>query len=39
MGSERQKGNRKEEQLEEYRVDDQGKDMTTNTGVKVSKDE
>ncbi|WP_018922814.1 catalase [Salsuginibacillus kocurii] len=31
--------NSKQEQLENHRVDDKGKDMTTNQGVKVSEDE
>ncbi|MET0959597.1 MAG: catalase, partial [Psychrobacillus psychrotolerans] len=32
-------GNSKNEQLEEFRVDDQGQAMTTNQGLKVSEDE
>lgn len=32
-------GNSKDEQLEQFRVDDAGKDMTTNQGLKVSEDE
>ena len=32
-------GNSKNEQLEEYRVDDSGKHLTTNQGLKVSEDE
>ncbi|WP_409290864.1 catalase [Peribacillus sp. SCS-37] len=32
-------GNRKDEQLEQYRVDDQGEKLTTNQGLKVSEDE
>ncbi|KZZ84094.1 catalase [Bacillus sp. SJS] len=31
--------NRKDEQLEQYRVDDEGKKLTTNQGLKVSEDE
>ncbi|WP_430789876.1 catalase [Virgibacillus flavescens] len=33
------KNGKKDEQLEQYRVDDQGKKMTTNQGLKVSEDE
>ncbi|RZT21027.1 catalase [Fictibacillus sp. BK138] len=32
-------GNTKDEQLEQFRVDDEGKKLTTNQGVKVSEDE
>ncbi|MGP4063682.1 catalase [Oceanobacillus sp. M65] len=32
-------GNSKNEQLEEYRVDDKGKELTTNQGLKVAEDE
>ena len=32
-------GTSKDEQLEQYRVTDEGKDMTTNQGLKVSEDE
>jgi catalase len=32
-------GNPKDEQLEQFRVDDKGKKLTTNQGVKVSEDE
>ena len=32
-------GNRKDEQLEQFRVDDAGKKLTTNQGLKVSEDE
>ncbi len=31
--------NKKQQQLDQYRVDDTGKEMTTNQGVKVSEDE
>lgn len=31
--------NRKQEQIDEFRVDDRGKEMTTNQGVKISEDE
>ncbi len=33
------KQNKKQEQLEQDRVDDSGKKLTTNQGVKVSEDE
>ncbi|WP_082233255.1 catalase [Halobacillus massiliensis] len=33
------KDNKKDDQLEEFRTDDRGKEMTTNHGVKVSEDE
>ncbi len=33
------KGNSKDEQLEQFRVDDRGKKLTTNQGLKVSNDE
>ncbi|MFC2949040.1 catalase [Virgibacillus sediminis] len=32
-------GNSKDEQLEQFRTEDQGKELTTNQGVKVSEDE
>lgn len=37
--TDKQKENEKDEQLEIFRVDDEGKYMTTNQGVKVSEDE
>ncbi|MEL3974017.1 catalase [Rossellomorea oryzaecorticis] len=42
MGNEKQNnvnGSSKNEQLEQYRVDDSGKHLTTNQGLKVSEDE
>lgn len=32
-------GNKKDEQLEQFKVDDQGQKMTTNQGLKISEDE
>ena len=34
-----QKGNRKQRQLDNFRIDDKGKKMTTNQGLKISEDE
>ncbi|MBU5266620.1 catalase [Virgibacillus proomii] len=34
-----QKGNRKQRQLDNFRIDDKGKKMTTNQGLKISADE
>ncbi|NMH69223.1 catalase [Bacillus sp. RO3] len=42
MGDDRREkmnGSRKDEQLEKYRVEDEGKHLTTNQGLKVSEDE
>ncbi|WP_409304177.1 catalase [Peribacillus sp. SCS-155] len=40
MGEERRvNGNSKNEQLEQFRVDDSGKTMTTNQGLRISEDE
>ncbi|WP_343834720.1 catalase, partial [Bacillus horti] len=39
MSNKKQPSNRKQEQLEQYRVDDRGQAMTTNQGLKVSEDE
>ncbi|MBN8192748.1 catalase [Bacillus sp. NTK074B] len=42
MGNDRRtkvNGSSKDEQLEQYRVEDEGKDLTTNQGLKVSEDE
>jgi len=35
----KENGNKKQEQLEQFRADDQGKEMTTNQGLKLSEDE
>ncbi|MCJ8009331.1 catalase [Lederbergia wuyishanensis] len=35
----KENGNKKQEQLEQFRANDQGKEMTTNQGLKLSEDE